>query len=579
MESMLIDIATTESRVRELREELDTFESHPIFSSMMLAWFLSFNPGDYSIHRVEDLKRDALKAWQPVLSTFVQDSSSGGAQGQNLTEIEVRLFDSIIQDVISHANMIAGSTLDPEQLIQNLIQVAHTELEKARRSLEANRNAFQECQLMLQSRGVIPTSVLEMQRQIEEEQKKEQEARKAKEQRQKEVIAQKQREHQRKRELEEQKRQREREQEERRLQEQEEQRKQEALQKAHEEEQEQQRKLEALRIKQEQLWKRMEARPARPFSSSVAVASASHTAKAPSVSSPISLPAYNSAFAKRVHPESSAAFGMNITEEETVVTDQDPYEVHFVAQPMNAVEQNDEELLATPLLRRHKPISSTPEASSAESAAAAHQAPYPPSSPSAASRMAHPMQMPMPMPFIPDYKQHQFAASLDHTQGQGQGTMQAQDIPRSIPEHVPALYPPQIISEQDLQERLAQEQLENLKRQNQEMERKIFLGQEQQRLHALTIQNIEMQGGVVPQGYPPYSHMGGAVGSSHEPAQEEYRDHAQSMHSQQSSHGSFSPYGQQQGFVQQQQQHPSMQHQLQQQQGFQVYPSDSNSGL
>ncbi|KAF9937351.1 hypothetical protein BGZ67_001342 [Mortierella alpina] len=578
MESMLIDIATTESRVRELREELDTFESHPIFSSMMLAWFLSFNPGDYSIHRLEDLKRDALKAWQPVLSTFVQDSSGSGAQGQHLTEIEVQLFGSIIQDVISHANMIAGSTLDPEQLIQNLIQVAHSELEKARRTLEENRNAFQECQLMLQSRGVIPTSVLEMQRQIEDEQKREQEARKANEQRQKEVIAQKQREHQRKRELEEQERQREREQEERRLLELEDQRKQEALRKAHEEEQEQQKKLEALRIKQEQLWKRMEAkaRPARPYSSSIAVASASHTAKASSVSSPISLPAYNSAFAKRVHPESSAAFGVNITEEETLVTDPDPYEVHFVAPAMNAVEQNDEELLGTPLLRRQKPVSSISETSSAEPAAAAHQLSYPPPSPSAASRMAHTMQMPMPMPFIPDYKQHQFAASLDHTQGQGQGTMQTQDVPRSIPEHVPALYPPQIISEQDLQERLAQEQLEKIKRQNQEMERKIFLGQEQQRLHALTIQSIEMQGGVVPQGYPPYSHMG-AVGASHEPAQEEYRDHTQSMHSQQSSHGSYSPYGQQQGFVQQQQ-HPGVQHQLQQQQGYQAYPPDPSSG-
>ena len=156
---------------------------------MMLAWFLSFNLSEYSINRLDDLKRDALKAWQPVLSSFME-----GAASDNLTEIDVRLFESIIQDIISHADMIAGSTETPENLILNLKNIAHTELENARRGLLQNRNALQECQITLQLRGVVPIAVLEMQRSMEQEQKREQEAKRAKEQRQKEIAAERQKE-------------------------------------------------------------------------------------------------------------------------------------------------------------------------------------------------------------------------------------------------------------------------------------------------------------------------------------------------------------------------------------------------
>lgn len=187
MESMLVDMTAAEFRVRELREELDTFESHPIFSSMMLAWFLSFNLSEYNSNRIEDLKRDALKAWQPVLNSFME----GGAS-DNLTEIDVKLFESIIQDIISHADMIAGSNESPEDLILNLKRIAHTELDNARRSLEQNRVAFQECQITLQARGVVPAAVLEMQRSMEEDTRREQEVKRAKEQRQREVVAERQ---------------------------------------------------------------------------------------------------------------------------------------------------------------------------------------------------------------------------------------------------------------------------------------------------------------------------------------------------------------------------------------------------
>jgi hypothetical protein len=217
MESMLVDMTAAEFRVRELREELDTFESHPIFSSMMLAWFLSFNLSEYNSNRIEDLKRDALQAWQPVLNSFME----GGAS-DNLTEIDVKLFESIIQDIISHADMIAGSNESPENLILNLKRIAHTELDNARRSLEQNRIAFQECQITLQARGVVPAAVLEMQRSMEEETRREQEAKRAKEQRQREivaerqkaVVAERQRERQRMLEEEEEKQRREREREE-----------------------------------------------------------------------------------------------------------------------------------------------------------------------------------------------------------------------------------------------------------------------------------------------------------------------------------------------------------------------------
>lgn len=263
---MLIEYATTESRVRELVEELDTIQSHPVFSSMILAWFLSFNPGDYSIHRLDDLKRDALNAWTPVLASFLDS----GNDGVGSTTVEAQLFDSIVQDVISHANIIAGSTLPPEELIQNLIHVAQNELENTRKTLADKSNDLQDLQLKLQSRGaVLPSSVLEMQRQMEQEQQQVQEAKRAKEQRQREEAEQKAREKElkrrkeledrqkRERELQLQKQQEQRERE-RRLQEEENQRKEEALRK--------QRQEEAMR-RQEML------RPGGSLSSSVQMAS------------------------------------------------------------------------------------------------------------------------------------------------------------------------------------------------------------------------------------------------------------------------------------------------------------------
>jgi len=237
MESMSIEIATAEHRVRELREELDTFESHTDFSTMMLAWFYSFNPGDYTMNRLEDLKRDALKAWQPVLSSFKEANPSTGS-GQSLTEIDLQLFESIIQDVISHANLIVGSTLPPEDLIENIKQVARAELQSARKRLDDNRIAFQECQMTLQQRGVVPASVLAMQRQMEEEQRQEMEARRAKEQRQKDLEAQKQRDILKRQREEREKREREHEEEEerRRLEREEKLRKQEEMRQKLEEE-------------------------------------------------------------------------------------------------------------------------------------------------------------------------------------------------------------------------------------------------------------------------------------------------------------------------------------------------------
>lgn len=234
---MLIEYATTESRVRELVEELDTIQSHPVFSSMILAWFLSFNPGDYSIHRLDDLKRDALNAWTPVLASFLDSSSDGVGN----TTVEAQLFDSIVQDVISHANIIAGSTLPPEELIQNLIHVAQTELENTRKALADKSNDLQDLQLKLQSRGaVLPSSVLEMQRQMEQEQQRVQEAKRAKEQRQREEVEQKRKKEaderqKRERELQRKKQQEQRERE-RQLQEEENRRKEEALRKERQEE-------------------------------------------------------------------------------------------------------------------------------------------------------------------------------------------------------------------------------------------------------------------------------------------------------------------------------------------------------
>ncbi|KAG0266850.1 hypothetical protein BG011_000465 [Mortierella polycephala] len=574
MEAMLIEIATTEPRVRELREELDTFESHPIFSSMMLAWFLSFNPGDYSIHRLDDLKRDALKAWEPVLAAFLQDSRSGGDQVQNLTEIEVRLFESIIQDVISHANMIAGSTLAPEQLIQNLIQVAHLELDKARRTLEENRNAFQDCQLTLQARGVIPTAVLEIQRQIEADQQREQEAKRAKEQRQKEIVAQKRREFERKKALEEKER-REREQEEQRL-----------VEELRLQELENQRRQEALRKEQEELRQQREARPIRPVSAVLSSAhhASKHVSGRPSAapnSVPDSLPPYSAQFAKRVHAESPEAFSVSFAEQETILTDQDPQDAHDShnsaiinreqdrphtvpgSYPIkNMVDVEEEVDPATPLLRRQRILPNFSEkpvdiatSSIPNESTAAHYGPYPPArTPNLAPAMPLPMQMPLPIPYIPKRDRKEYELSHGH----GYVAGQTQELPHVMPEPR-SLYPPQIITEQDLQSHLMREQLEKLeqlKKENEEMEREIIQTQEQQRLQAFSLQNMEMQPAVAPQGYGPYPHI----------SQDEYHGHGQQMQSHFPGRQLYPPFTQQHS-IQQQQQQQSLQ-------GYPVYHTE-----
>ncbi|GJJ69455.1 hypothetical protein EMPS_01801 [Entomortierella parvispora] len=554
MESMSIEIATAEHRVRELREELDTFESHTDFSTMMLAWFYSFNPGDYTMNRLEDLKRDALKAWQPVLSSFKEANPSTGS-GQSLTEIDVELFESIIQDVISHANLIVGSTLPPEQLIENIKQVARAELQNARKRLDDNRNAFQECQITLQQRGVVPASVLAMQRQIEEEQRQELEARRAKEQRQKDLEAQKQREILNRQREEREKRERE-----------------------HEEEEERKRQeLEEILRKQEEMRLKIEeeaAKRARPS------ASAGHTVagrqKSSSVAVPNSLPTYVPQFPK--HAEAPAALGMTFTEEETVLTDYNhpgrlnPTFAHQHSNSSNSIpgayppsnhsradpEWDEEEVPSTPLIRRQRPFSNAPDTSAPKPGTTpeqkqgagmvtgmpaqygfripvpgegpypperplpypSHASPYPPTS---ATTAQIPTRMPVPYGFNANHHQ-------------------AQELPQAMPE-VPSLYPPQIITEHDLEERKNREKLELLKKQNEEMERGLY---ESRRVHDLTVQNMELQGV-----YPPYSHPTGLGG---EPNQEEY-------HSYHNQHVAPSPYVQFAGY-------PPPQHL---QQGYQGY--------
>ncbi|KAF9901650.1 hypothetical protein EC991_005837 [Linnemannia zychae] len=596
MEAMHIDIVTAELRVRELREELDTFESHPIFSSMMLAWFLSFNLSEYNINRLEDLKRDALKAWQPVLSSFME-----GSESDNLTEIDVRLFESIIQDIISHADMIAGSNESPENLILSLKKIAHNELDNARRSLEQNRVAFQECQLTLQARGVIPDAVREMQRSMEEERKKEQEAKRAKEQREKELAAERQkalaaerqRERQRKqeeeeerlrREQEKQKRDREREEKQRRDREREEERQRREFQ----EEEIRHNALAASRVK-------LATQSAQTTTSSTNHA-ANHLAgrpKASSVSVPGSYPVYESAFAKRMHAESPAVFAMNISEEETIVSDSQAEAGRFgahnqfnhdkpgqlgVYSAAHAQAADDGEVPSTPLLRRNRPkvpqpavatkVASTVADPSAipnnqygyPASHASHQAVYPGQGANMqVPGTEMPMPMPMPQPYVTDYNRTGDQGHTKQTQDMSHTNHQTHSA-QHVPETHPALYPPQIISEDELKNRVALEQLEQIKRRNDEILRDI---QEQQRIHALTMQNLEMQGHHHHQqqqgqhGYPSYSHAGGM----HDGGQD-------ALHVQGQFQGQ-TPYMTAQGFPQ----HVQHQH-SHQQQGYQGYQGE-----
>ncbi|KAF9928495.1 hypothetical protein FBU30_002344 [Linnemannia zychae] len=565
LETMLIDIATAESRVRELREELDTFESHPIFSSMMLAWFLSFNLSDYSLSRIEDLKRDALKAWQPVLNSFMQDGSS-----DNITEIDARLFDSIIQDVISHADMIAGSTETPENLILSLKRIAHNELDNARRSLEQNRIAFQECQITLQARGAVPTAVLEMQRSIEEEQRKAQEAKRANEQRQREIVAERQRvqaaerlrfqEEQRKREEEEKekKARRDREREERQKRELEERQRKERGR------QEEEIRLKALAAARN----KVATRPPNTTGPSTNHA-ASHAAgrpKAATVSVPGSYPVYETNFSQRMHADSPAAYSLNISEEQTVVDDSsseaghlDPYNRYNssgrpgqlgVYSPIpHAQSLDDGEIPSTPLLRRNRPLKMpepavpgiVPKSPVDSTTIPCNQYGYPtnstvpqhqlqPDPPGQyTNQIAHSstyqnqganiqttgpeiqmqIPMPMPMPYVSDFSRTEYPGDRGLT-SQAQDMQHINHSAPHVPESLPTLYPPQIISEDELKNRLALEQLEQIKQRNDEILRDI---QEQQRIHAITIKNLELQGHHQQQqpsqhGYQPYSHPG-----------------------------------------------------------------------
>ncbi|KAF9980850.1 hypothetical protein BGZ65_004603 [Modicella reniformis] len=619
MDTMLVEMATAESRVRELREELDTFESHPIFQNMMLVWFCSFSPGDYNMQRLEDLKRDARQSWEPVLSSFKEGDGTSGVQEQVLTEIEEQLFESIIEDVISHANMIIGSTLSPEQLIQNLINIAHSELDNARRILEQNRNAYQECQITLQSRGIIPPAVLEMQRRMEDEQRKEQEVKRAKEQRQRELEAERLRERQRELEAErlreEQRLRRERE---RQQQEQENQRsleaqrrEQEALCRQHEEALRQQEETQ----KREQLRLKLEAKSAR-----LSASTASH-----SVSNQTGGHVSSGRLKASSVPAKSPGFGVSFTEEETVLTDKDPEDnhtsisssAHVTGNPgrdhrlsgslttrypvpnntshsRRGIETEEEEVPTTPLLRRPRPYHKVPDvgvSATTGPAGGSANTQYPPRShsetpplsrPEAQLLSHHHMMYPppqnpdppimsMPQPHIPDFNGQEYSRTINQSQGLGQ----AHEIPRSKPP--PAMYPPQIISEQDLQDRLAAERLEVLKKQNEEMQRELLRRQqEEQKLHMLN-----MQGPLPSSGYPPYSQQ------EHTP--EEYPP--QPIQSQFPVHSPYGSYSQHPGYLQQQQnqqnysnQFPHQQQQQQQQQQvFQVYraeyANDPNSSL
>ncbi|KAG0045033.1 hypothetical protein BGZ83_009721 [Gryganskiella cystojenkinii] len=571
MESMSIEIATAEHRVRELREELDTFESHTEFSTMMLAWFYSFNPGEYTVARLEDLKRDALKAWQPVLSSFKE---STGGTGGTLTEIDVQLFESIIQDVISHANLIVGSTLPPEDLIENIKQVARTELQSARKRLDDNRNAFQECQIILQQRGVVPASVLEMQRQIEEEQRQAQEARRAKEQRQREIEEQRQLEIQLKKRQQEEKEMREREEEDLK-------RQQQLLLKQQQldhENRERQERQEKLRKQQEEMRQKIDAasRPARPSASAGHVVGGRQ--KSSSVAVPNSLPAYTSQFV--THAEAPAALGMTFTEEETVLTDyshQGRPVSTYANQHSNSSsisgayltsahsrldpEREEEEVPSTPLIRRQRPLANVPEPSMSAVTPPEHGIGMAPSVPSYGFRIPVPGDGPYPpnnQSYPPSHGINTSAASVQPPTRMPTpyGFNINQELPHTMPE-VPhphpgggvGLYPPQIIPDQDLDGRLAREKLEQLKKQNEEMERGLY---ESHRLHDLAVKNMELQGV-----YPPYTHPGGPV-----------NDHLN--HNQQYP-GASSPYSQYAGYpppqhLQQQQQH--------QQPGYPGYQGD-----
>ncbi|KAG0039695.1 hypothetical protein BGZ82_007137 [Podila clonocystis] len=572
METMLIEYATTESRVRELVEELDTIQSHPVFSSMILAWFLSFNPGDYSIHRLDDLKRDALNAWTPVLASFLDNSNSDGVGS---TTVEARLFDSIVQDVISHANIIAGSTLPPEELIQNLIHVAQTELENTRKTLVDKSNDLQDLQLKLQSRGaVLPSSVLEMQRQMEQEQQQVQEAKRAKEQRQREEAEQKRKkemEERQKRQLKKQQEQRERE---RQLQEEENRRNEEALRK--------QRQEEAMRRQE------LSSRPGGSLGSAVQMAShqgqghLSGRPKAASVSAGNTLPSY----------------GMHITEEETVMSDIAPRPQVGAVNPISYIPatsytpgrvevDHGEEVPSTPLIRRSRPLPALPEVEQAENTAMlnvhhnhhGHHHHYQPVPTPVLQPMTIPVpgqvKMPMPQPFVSDYG-HQEYNSHNHIHGQNFRHDHHQPVE-------PAMYPPQIISEQDLQERLAKEQLEQIKKRNEAMERELLKNQE---VHALAMKTMELQGSTLPQVYNVHSaqiHPGPGM-HGHDLSPEAFHDqslahnHAQSPNNYppHSHSHSYQQYTNNQGYPQQQfgqnqQQGFQQQSFQQQQQGYQGY--------
>jgi len=274
---------------------------------------------------------------------------------------------------------------------------------------------------------------------------------------------------------------------------------------------------------------------------------------------------------------------MAFTEEETVLTDYNhpgrpnPTFAHQHSNSSNSLpgayppsnqsrgdsEREEEEVPSTPLIRRQRPFANAADTGAKKQGTAPeqqqgagmvtgmpaqygfripvpgdgsyppertlpypnHASPYPPTTTASA-----PVQVPTRMP-VP------YGFNANH--------LKAQELPQSMPE-VPSLYPPQILTELDLEERQNREKLELLKKQNEEMERGLY---ESRRVHDLTVQNMELQGG-----YPPYTHPAG-MGAEHN--QEEY-------HPYNNQHVAPSPYVQFSGY-------PSPQHL---QPGYQGYQGD-----
>ncbi|KAF9897299.1 hypothetical protein BX616_005845, partial [Lobosporangium transversale] len=285
------------------------------------------------------------------------------------------------------------------------------------------------------------------------------------------------------------------------------------------------------------------------------------------------------------HTEPPMPFGISFAEEEIVVADQEPgatelgtstetLDSNYLGKPVGyppAVD--DQEVPSTPLLRRPRPYAITPGENTVRMAVAPerfqyashahtdapqhsevqhldHPTPYPPMPAPMVGQGLDPVHMPMPRPYIPDYNQHEYGSDQGHSQSAGQ----ARELPRSMPK--PELYPPQIITDQELNDRL---RLEQLKKENEEMGRELLRGQERNRRHTMIIQNLELQG----QGYSQFSSLGPPL-ATHGNTSDEY----QHFQSQYPGHPEYTAYAHQQQQQQQQQQQHQEQHQEQQKIGF-----------